>query len=59
MPQLHRLAAPQPLHLKPPLLIITHNHPQVEYAMQDMGYLRFYLAPKIEDEEMEGEDEAP
>jgi hypothetical protein len=33
--------------------------PQVEYAIQDMGYLRFYLAPKIEDEEMEGEDEAP
>ncbi len=25
----------------------------------DMGYLRFYLAPKIEDEDMEGEDEAP
>jgi hypothetical protein len=33
--------------------------PQVEYAIQDMGYLRFYLAPKIEDEDMEGEDEAP
>jgi hypothetical protein len=31
----------------------------VEYAIQDMGHLRFYLAPKIEDEDMEGEDEAP
>jgi hypothetical protein len=31
----------------------------VEYAIQDMGFLRFYLAPKIEDEDMEGEDEAP
>jgi hypothetical protein len=35
------------------------NNCQVEYAIQDMGYLRFYLAPKIEDDDMEGEDEAP
>lgn len=26
--------------------------------MNDMGHLRFYLAPKIDDEDMEGEDEA-
>lgn len=25
----------------------------VEYQIADMGYLRFYLAPKIEDEDME------
>ena len=25
----------------------------VEYRIADMGYVRFYLAPKIEDEEME------
>jgi hypothetical protein len=31
----------------------------VEYTIGDFGYLRFYLAPKIEDDEMEGEDEAP
>jgi len=31
----------------------------VEYAISDMGFLRFYLAPKIEDEDMpEGEGEA-
>lgn len=30
----------------------------VEYRISDMGYLRFYLAPKIEDEDMEGEGEA-
>ncbi len=47
-----RLTSHPPTH--PPTL-----PPQVEYAMQDMGYLRFYLAPKIEDEDMEGEDEAP
>ena len=27
----------------------------VEYRIQDMGHIRFYLAPKIEDEEMEDE----
>lgn len=27
----------------------------VEYKLSDIGYVRFYLAPKIEDEEMEGE----
>lgn len=47
-----------------PCLITCHlptplSSAQVEYAIQDMGYLRFYLAPKIEDEDMEGEDEAP
>jgi hypothetical protein len=26
--------------------------------MEDMGHLCFYLAPKIEDDDMEGEDEA-
>ena len=31
----------------------------VEYTIGDMGHLRFYLAPKIEDDDMEGEDEAP
>jgi proliferating cell nuclear antigen len=33
----------------------------VEYQIADMGWLKFYLAPKIEDEEAmaEGEDEAP
>lgn len=41
-------------------LSMTRELPvMVEYAMTDMGYLRYYLAPKIEDEEMEGEDEAP
>ena len=25
----------------------------VEFRIADMGYVRFYLAPKIEDEEME------
>eukprot|EP00879_Flechtneria_rotunda_P031106 GHRR01033953.1.p1 GENE.GHRR01033953.1~~GHRR01033953.1.p1 ORF type:complete len:149 (+),score=52.36 GHRR01033953.1:366-812(+) len=30
----------------------------VDFAISDMGHLRFYLAPKIEDEDMEGEDEA-
>lgn len=41
-------------------LSMTRELPvMVEYTMTDMGYLRFYLAPKIEDEEMEGEDEAP
>lgn len=30
----------------------------VEYQISDMGYLRFYLAPKIDEDEMEGEDEA-
>jgi hypothetical protein len=24
----------------------------IEYPIEDMGYLRFYLAPKIDDEEM-------
>jgi proliferating cell nuclear antigen len=27
----------------------------VEYTFDDIGHLKFYLAPKIEDEEMEGE----
>jgi proliferating cell nuclear antigen len=27
----------------------------VEYRVADFGYVRYYLAPKIEDEEMEGE----
>ncbi|GBF89873.1 proliferating cell nuclear antigen [Raphidocelis subcapitata] len=41
-------------------LSMTRELPvMVEYAIQDMGHLRFYLAPKIEDEDMEGEDEAP
>ncbi len=34
----------------------------VEYQIADMGSLKFYLAPKIEDEDAgmaEGEDEAP
>eukprot|EP00775_Hariotina_reticulata_P012575 gene12575-12705_t len=30
----------------------------VDYQISDMGSLKFYLAPKIEDEDMEGEDEA-
>jgi hypothetical protein len=39
-------------------LSMTRELPiMVEYAIQDMGHLRFYLAPKIEDEDMEGEDE--
>lgn len=28
----------------------------VEYRIADMGHVRFYLAPKIEDEEMEDND---
>jgi proliferating cell nuclear antigen len=27
----------------------------VEYRIADMGHIRFYLAPKIEDEEMDDE----
>ena len=27
----------------------------VEYRISDMGHIRFYLAPKIEDEEMDDE----
>lgn len=56
----HHSFQPQALG-KPTLCLPPHPStlPQVEYTIQDMGYLRFYLAPKIEDEDMEGEDEAP
>lgn len=40
-------------------LAMTKDLPvMVEYQIADMGHLRFYLAPKIEDEEMEGQGEA-
>jgi hypothetical protein len=29
----------------------------VEYKIEGIGYVRYYLAPKIEDEDMEGEGE--
>lgn len=28
----------------------------VEYGIGDMGYIKYYLAPKIEDEETMGEE---
>ena len=30
----------------------------VDYQIADIGYIKYYLAPKIEDEEMGGDDEA-
>jgi hypothetical protein len=42
------------------VLRMTRDLPiMVEYPIADLGHLSFYLAPKIEDEDMEGEDEAP
>eukprot|EP00877_Chromochloris_zofingiensis_P014263 jgi/Chrzof1/9090/Cz03g35210.t1 len=41
-------------------LSMTRELPiMVDYQISDIGYLRFYLAPKIEDDDMEGGDEAP
>jgi proliferating cell nuclear antigen len=42
-------APPQALKLSKELPVV------VEYRVADFGYVRYYLAPKIEDEEMEGE----
>lgn len=35
-------------------LCMSNNHPLcVEYTMKDTGHIRYYLAPKIEEEAME------
>jgi hypothetical protein len=44
----------RPTHPYPPTHPLTHPpiHPptQVDFPIEDMGYLRYYLAPKIDDD---------
>ncbi len=45
---------PLPLPRRPWCLSASQEEPIVlEYRIQDKGHIRFYLAPQIEDEEME------